>query len=256
MQMWKALPLVAILAVAAPAGATVGLVSIGANSLTNETIGSSNTFKSGPNAVSLTFDDPYMVSTSDQTDEYHFAQIKSSAAGAVRLNALDDINFLVRASVNADSLPFQVGTHAISSASAYYSFTLDTVSVLDFSISTVPVSASDTSYVTADLFSTNEYGEPVTYYREGYAAGRIAPSYTLDPGTYTFIVSAYGEGGTPDNSRFNGYAAISTLAVVDLSINSPSASPVPEPASWAMMIAGFGAIGAVSRRRNYLLRAA
>ena len=30
----------------------------------------------------------------------------------------------------------------------------------------------------------------------------------------------------------------------------PNAVPVPEPASWAMMIVGFGAVGGIMRRRQ------
>lgn len=41
----------------------------------------------------------------------------------------------------------------------------------------------------------------------------------------------------------------------DLAVSDPS-SPVPEPATWAMMIAGFGMAGAALRRRPMALRAA
>ncbi|PZU09634.1 PEPxxWA-CTERM sorting domain-containing protein [Sphingomonas sp.] len=258
MMVWKALPLLAAFVALYPAEATVTLVSIGARSLTDEKIGSTDTVKPGPTQVSTTFADPYLVSTSDQRDEYHFAQIRSSAAGAVRLNSLTDVDFLVRGSVNADSLPFQVGTHAIATATAYYSFSIDTVSTLSLSIFTTPVSATTASYVTANLFSVDAFGVPETYYRLGVAAGHISPAYVLDPGLYTFEVNAFAEGSTPDNSRFNGYAAISTIATVDMLIDSPAApvTGVPEPATWAMMVIGFGAIGFAGRRRNILARAA
>lgn len=43
-------------------------------------------------------------------------------------------------------------------------------------------------------------------------------------------------------------------ASVNNTINLTAAAPVPEPASWAMMICGFGAIGAVMRRRSTSVR--
>jgi hypothetical protein len=30
----------------------------------------------------------------------------------------------------------------------------------------------------------------------------------------------------------------------------PAVAPIPEPATWAMMVGGFGLIGAASRRRS------
>jgi hypothetical protein len=40
------------------------------------------------------------------------------------------------------------------------------------------------------------------------------------------------------------------LPFVRVAINSSTGGAVPEPATWAMMIAGFGLVGAVSRRRR------
>ena len=53
----------------------------------------------------------------------------------------------------------------------------------------------------------------------------------VGPGTYTFRVTGDGAGGIP--------------AGLGLRLDSS----VPEPASWAMMIAGFGLVGASMRRR-------
>jgi hypothetical protein len=47
-----------------------------------------------------------------------------------------------------------------------------------------------------------------------------------------------------------------TFVVPNLTVATPAVGgPVPEPASWAMMIAGFGAIGAALRRRRALATA-
>ena len=78
--------------------------------------------------------------------------------------------------------------------------------------------------------------------------------------TYTF-----GGGPAPVSLAFDNQAgfqtfALNTAGVTSVRISSPSAfaidnvvlngstSAVPEPASWAMMIAGFGAVGAAMRR--------
>ena len=55
---------------------------------------------------------------------------------------------------------------------------------------------------------------------------------TLAAGTYALTFSAYTEGG--DNSAL---------------IDKVSIAAVPEPATWGLMIAGFGMIGATMRRR-------
>lgn len=46
------------------------------------------------------------------------------------------------------------------------------------------------------------------------------------------------------------------LSYDTISVNAPALSPVPEPASWTLMIAGFGLVGAASRRRRSALTVA
>jgi hypothetical protein len=56
----------------------------------------------------------------------------------------------------------------------------------------------------------------------------------LQPGWYTVFVG--GACGNCDNSRFN-------LSLV-------ATAPVPEPETWAMLLAGLGLVGAAVRRRS------
>jgi hypothetical protein len=110
---------------------------------------------------------------------------------------------------------------------------------------------------------------------DGYVAlstssSTISVSYTLDDGspqfpTSTLVFSATGaQIGTFDGVRLPDVA---TATSIDFSVTSPNGdeivstpggvtaatvavSPVPEPASWALMIAGFAATGAALRRRR------
>ncbi len=54
-------------------------------------------------------------------------------------------------------------------------------------------------------------------------------------------INAAGDGGNP--FTFGGRITVDSNYV-------PPVGPVPEPASWAMMIAGFGLVGAAMRRRS------
>lgn len=57
----------------------------------------------------------------------------------------------------------------------------------------------------------------------------------VGPGTYTFSITGPGQGGIP--------------AGLGVRLDSVRGA-VPEPATWAMMLLGFGAIGASMRRRR------
>jgi hypothetical protein len=78
---------------------------------------------------------------------------------------------------------------------------------------------------TADIRSTGSYGP---YW---LSAAYSKFSTYVGPGTYTFDVTGDGVGGIP--------------AGLGLRLDSS----VPEPASWVMLIAGFGLVGAAMRRR-------
>ena len=56
--------------------------------------------------------------------------------------------------------------------------------------------------------------------------------------------------------RFTGLVTIVSTEFIDnVALNVTPSVAVPEPASWAMLIAGFGLVGAAARRRRTALTA-
>ncbi len=96
----------------------------------------------------------------------------------------------------------------------------------------------DTYFVTGSINGTSTFYAGANDVRATGPNGSawLNPSYSkfstyVGPGTYTFNVTGDGVAGVP--------------AGLALRLDSN----VPEPASWAMMIAGFGLVGAAMRRR-------
>lgn len=56
------------------------------------------------------------------------------------------------------------------------------------------------------------------------------------------------------NERFNSVLLTTTDGVLNIGSLSYDTAAVPEPASWMLMIGGFGAIGAAMRRRRVAVR--
>ena len=79
------------------------------------------------------------------------------------------------------------------------------------------------------------------------ADGQGSISVHLDPGSYLFDI----DGGAFDAGAVEGTGTLD--AFFTWSLTEDAAAPaVPEPASWAMMLGGFGLIGGTMRaRRNY-----
>ena len=77
--------------------------------------------------------------------------------------------------------------------------------------------------------------------------------------TQVFNIPQAGRGrqlvlGLTDACGYSGapscYGDNSGSFVVNYTLNSPASSAAPEPASWAMMLTGFGAVGGAMRRRQ------
>ena len=109
------------------------------------------------------------------------------------------------------------------------------------------------------------------------SSGMFAPGQTDDPNITNLVFTWNGPdfhatGGPLDAVDFNGLSALSTFnntaldgfaavavknneAAGTLTVNAGSVlvaapGPIPEPATWAMMILGFGGIGAMARTRR------
>lgn len=96
----------------------------------------------------------------------------------------------------------------------------------------------DTYTLTGDINGTSSFFAGANDIRGtgSYGPNWLDAAYSkfttyVGPGTYTFSITGDGVGGIP--------------AGLGLRLDSN----VPEPASWAMMIAGFGLVGAAMRRR-------
>lgn len=78
------------------------------------------------------------------------------------------------------------------------------------------------------------------------STGWIQATYTIAAaGTYRL---GFGVTNISDTSFDSGLAF--TSSIVDGEIVDPVNPAIPEPSSWAMMIAGFGLVGAMARRRR------
>ncbi len=99
-------------------------------------------------------------------------------------------------------------------------------------------------YDGATLVNTFGYSSTTSGQMSSFAAV-FPPSngaFTFDSFTNNFTISSLGTPATLDASSFT-YSLVS---------DASTPAPIPEPAAWALMLAGFGGIGAVLRlaRRN------
>jgi hypothetical protein len=116
-----------------------------------------------------------------------------------------------------------VGTTLADSVSNFFSFSDGVGGSYKFSVDSV----------TTLGYSVSPAAKAVTLYLLG---STLDSSLGLDATPTSLTLSFNSTGGSP-------YSASATLAV-------PPAPMVPEPATWGMMLVGFGAMGAMMRRRK------
>ena len=113
---------------------------------------------------------------------------------------------------------------------------------------------------------------PYVYSLTGFSLGNLgaAPFTSIDGSVQDFLAclqsNCDAEGfyfdtsqifGRPDYTGGISFGQISSLYnQSNWSIVPATTGAVPEPSSWAMLIAGFGLVGAVARRRQTVARAA
>ena len=92
----------------------------------------------------------------------------------------------------------------------------------------------------------------------GLSIGEAIPNGTFPNNTFTLLFQQAQSAITLDRfvvryqsiNNVNGLTGGSGIGLVGEGPIDPIGNEVPEPASWAMLIAGFGLVGAVARRRN------
>jgi len=228
----------------------VRFIEAGASTVTRAGIGTPDETRTASDA-SFDFGDGYFASTMSLPADFQMTQVRTSAAGAMSFNGVDKADLFVRAQARADALTFQPPAHGVASGTAFYYFSVDTASTLSFSAFASPANAGEQSNVTVSLFSLPGTGLPGTTYRDGWLAGSGSESYDLAAGTYGFWLTANADAATAATGADPHRVDSGAVANLSLSIVSPPAvSNAPEPAMWATMVIGFGAVGATLRSRR------
>jgi hypothetical protein len=205
-----------------------------------------------------------------------FAAIAVAVAVAAPANAAIQF-FTTQSSFNAaisgaatdtfNDLSFGLGPYSLGRSIGPYGYTVSASQTLD--ITDVDSKNMSTAYIEdvvfdnftggafaigGEVFGSNTYGDLISPISSIVvtvtAQGGLTQTQTiLNPirTTYFGFVSS-----TPITalSIFGGQNNVVYATVDNLTLGSPAVSGVPEPASWAMLIAGFGLTGAAMRRRR------
>ncbi len=93
-------------------------------------------------------------------------------------------------------------------------------------------------------------------HQPGYPANANYGSSVKTNATFTPVDRFYGLRFASNGIAYNGFAGVSGDGSTITKIGFAAAGGVPEPSTWALMIAGFGGIGLAMRRRRRQSRAA
>ena len=156
--------------------------------------------------------------------------------------------------ISAAGNPFDPGLDQSysSSASATYSFAVTTVSLFT-------LTGRETIDQFANIHPPGPIDIPLPSFLTAGTGSILASSlsgfggsFTLAPGTYQIRLDGSAQGSDVDQGGGFGYLSGFTFArLLDFQI-----SAVPEPATWAMLLLGFGIVGAGLRRRSPMATAA
>jgi hypothetical protein len=150
-----------------------------------------------------------------------------------------------------DPEPYQIngvdGAEAHSGTYSAYFGNLADDAVLSQSIATVAGQSYTFSFY---LQSDNNYGAtPDNHFAASFGGTTLLD--LVDADSFPFQLYSYSVTATGANTTisFSSYNSVIFFSLDDVSVVA-SAAGVPEPANWALMIAGFGLAGAAVRRRR------
>lgn len=147
---------------------------------------------------------------------------------------------------------------AHATASVQFVLTGDYNATLTLPTSPVPAFSTDPFFTLSPVLVTSG-GPPVTTTINFFAPSFGGGLNIFDINGFDFLFSSVGDvlftGPTSSPTFRTGTFSLSRFSQTipgngTLTISTVGAGAVPEPASWAMLIAGFGLVGAVMRRRE------
>jgi PEP-CTERM motif len=105
-------------------------------------------------------------------------------------------------------------------------------------------------FISSQIISVNDFTNGIDYTNSlNYTAQANDNSFSLNTTTFGEFALNEGVRGRPFILAVNGHLRAQSVTIAPLGI-----AAVPEPASWALMIAGFGVVGAGMRRRRGSVR--
>lgn len=163
--------------------------------------------------------------------------IISSASGITVAgpNTTDNINYSFGYTGSGTTSPFTNTVQWMNTLGGTYGITLSTVATA--------IGASNDVDITAAFVTGTGINSPIslgTDFNNGVIEDYSLSNLMLGAGTYTLTI----EGTRIDNGSYGGNVAFQFVN-----------AGVPEPATWALMLLGFGAVGWQLRRRRHMVLA-
>lgn len=122
---------------------------------------------------------------------------------------------------------------------------LDLVGFNDGTITQTFATTSGATYLLTFLYGNNPGGSPRSAnVSVGNFAGTITSNTGLNYNSFSQLFTATGSSTTLTFASFGGSGN------AGIALDNVAVTAVPEPASWAMMILGFGLVGGAMRRRQ------